>query len=132
MCTYIYLYYLLTNQDDNCRPIQYVFQETLHNHNGSNRLNSDSFEALERTIEDEQKTEMEKTSKKNLLKNWPLMSSVIVYCIFSLHDMAYLEVFPFSYLFLKGVFFLWLLHKFILYIYITLERKKFLYVWNIS
>ncbi|KAG6473964.1 hypothetical protein ZIOFF_067884 [Zingiber officinale] len=30
---------------------------------------------------------------KNLLKNWPLMSSIIVYCIFSLHDMAYSEIF---------------------------------------
>lgn len=30
--------------------------------------------------------------QKNLLKNWPLMSSIIVYCIFSLHDMAYTEV----------------------------------------
>jgi hypothetical protein len=30
--------------------------------------------------------------KKSLLKNWPLMSSIIVYCIFSLHDMAYTEV----------------------------------------
>ncbi|KAG6489470.1 hypothetical protein ZIOFF_050739 [Zingiber officinale] len=31
--------------------------------------------------------------KKSLFKNWPLMSSVIVYCIFSLHDMAYTEIF---------------------------------------
>lgn len=30
--------------------------------------------------------------KENLFKNWPLMSSIIVYCIFSLHDMAYSEV----------------------------------------
>ncbi|XP_076917659.1 protein ZINC INDUCED FACILITATOR-LIKE 1-like [Bidens hawaiensis] len=29
----------------------------------------------------------------SLLKNWPLMSSVIVYCVFSLHDMAYTEIF---------------------------------------
>ncbi|KAJ6802802.1 protein ZINC INDUCED FACILITATOR-LIKE 1-like isoform X1 [Iris pallida] len=31
--------------------------------------------------------------KENLFKNWPLMSSVIVYCVFSLHDMAYTEIF---------------------------------------
>ncbi|KAL2942991.1 Protein ZINC INDUCED FACILITATOR-LIKE 1 [Bienertia sinuspersici] len=31
--------------------------------------------------------------KKNLYKNWPLMSAIIVYCIFSLHDMAYTEIF---------------------------------------
>lgn len=37
-----------------------------------------------------------KTSKKSLLKNWPLMSSIIVYCVFSLHDMAYTEVWIYS------------------------------------
>lgn len=31
-------------------------------------------------------------AKESLLKNWPLMSSIIVYCVFSLHDMAYTEV----------------------------------------
>jgi len=31
--------------------------------------------------------------KKNLFKNWPLMSSIILYCVFSFHDMAYTEVF---------------------------------------
>ncbi|KAG6423163.1 hypothetical protein SASPL_113551 [Salvia splendens] len=34
-----------------------------------------------------------KASKKSLFKNWPLMSSIIVYCTFSLHDMAYSEIF---------------------------------------
>nr|GEU76404.1 major facilitator superfamily domain protein [Tanacetum cinerariifolium] len=29
----------------------------------------------------------------SLLKNWPLMSSIVVYCVFSLHDMAYSEIF---------------------------------------
>ncbi|KAM3339278.1 protein ZINC INDUCED FACILITATOR-LIKE 1 isoform X1 [Capsicum galapagoense] len=32
-------------------------------------------------------------SQKSLLKNWPLVSSIIVYCIFQLHDIAYLEIF---------------------------------------
>jgi len=32
-------------------------------------------------------------AKESLLKNWPLMSSIIVYCVFSLHDMAYTEIF---------------------------------------
>ena len=27
-----------------------------------------------------------------LLRNWPLMSAVIAYCVFQLHDMAYIEV----------------------------------------
>ncbi|CAN4118342.1 unnamed protein product [Withania somnifera] len=30
---------------------------------------------------------------KSLLKNWPLVSSIIVYCVFQLHDIAYLEIF---------------------------------------
>ncbi|XVF30204.1 hypothetical protein REPUB_Repub16aG0037300 [Reevesia pubescens] len=33
------------------------------------------------------------TSLHNLLKNWPLMSSIMVYCVFQLHDMAYAEIF---------------------------------------
>lgn len=32
-------------------------------------------------------------SQKSLIKNWPLMSAIMVYCIFQLHDMAYSEVF---------------------------------------
>jgi hypothetical protein len=32
-------------------------------------------------------------SKKSLFRNWPLMSSIIIYCVFSFHDMAYTEVF---------------------------------------
>lgn len=31
-------------------------------------------------------------SKQSLLKNWPLMSAIIVYCVFSLQEMAYIEV----------------------------------------
>ncbi|XP_022139009.1 protein ZINC INDUCED FACILITATOR-LIKE 1 [Momordica charantia] len=32
-------------------------------------------------------------SKPSLFKNWELMTSILVYCIFSLHDMAYSEIF---------------------------------------
>ena len=32
------------------------------------------------------------TSQQSLLKNRPLLSSIIVYCVFQLHDMAYSEV----------------------------------------
>ncbi|KAM6567953.1 hypothetical protein CsatA_027081 [Cannabis sativa] len=32
--------------------------------------------------------------KQSLHKNWPLMSSIMVYCVFQLHNMAYLEIFP--------------------------------------
>jgi len=31
-------------------------------------------------------------STENLLKNWQLMSAIIIFSIFSLHDTAYLEV----------------------------------------
>ncbi|CAN1804381.1 Protein ZINC INDUCED FACILITATOR-LIKE 1 [Linum perenne] len=38
-------------------------------------------------------TEAEKpAAERSLLRNWPLMSSIIVYCVFSLHDMAYSEM----------------------------------------
>lgn len=36
--------------------------------------------------------ESEVTSKRSLFTNWPLMASITVYCIFSLHDTAYAEV----------------------------------------
>lgn len=32
------------------------------------------------------------TTAKSLIKNWPLMSSIIIYSVFSVHDMAYSEV----------------------------------------
>lgn len=66
-------------------------QETLHKHN-------DSLETLETAsfVSDanktKPKTEAQKPSKKSLLRNWPLMSAILVYCVFSLHDMAYAEV----------------------------------------
>ncbi|RLN28163.1 protein ZINC INDUCED FACILITATOR-LIKE 1-like [Panicum miliaceum] len=59
--------------------------ETLHKHKD-----------LERTVEMvEGSTAQESTEppKKSLLRNWPLMSSIITYCVFSLHDTAYVEIF---------------------------------------
>ena len=54
-------------------------------HNTKNAVVGDTFEAMESA---------EESSVKNpsLFRNWALMSSIIVYCIFSLHDMAYTEV----------------------------------------
>ncbi|XP_050123024.1 protein ZINC INDUCED FACILITATOR-LIKE 1-like isoform X5 [Malus sylvestris] len=77
--------------------ISFWLPETLHKHNGKARLHDDSYEALETAsggsdANEKQKTE-EQTPKENLFKNWPLMSSIIVYCVFSLHDMAYAEIF---------------------------------------
>ncbi|XP_058766676.1 protein ZINC INDUCED FACILITATOR-LIKE 1-like isoform X2 [Vicia villosa] len=65
--------------------------ETLHKHNGNN-VSADDAEALENGSN---KVDKEKTVQKSesLLLNWPLMSSIIAYCVFSLHDIAYQEVF---------------------------------------
>ncbi|CAK8561172.1 unnamed protein product [Lathyrus sativus] len=65
--------------------------ETLHKHNGNN-VSTDDTEALENGSNNVDK---EKTVQNNesLFMNWPLMSSIIAYCVFSLHDIAYQEVF---------------------------------------
>ena len=71
-------------------------QETLHIHDKSCE---DSFATLEAAsngsnakINTQDSEGREATSKKSLIKNWPLMSSIIVYSVFSLVDMAYTEV----------------------------------------
>ncbi|KAL6641947.1 hypothetical protein ACP70R_020128 [Stipagrostis hirtigluma subsp. patula] len=58
--------------------------ETLHKHKG-----------LEPSVETAEGSTQESTElpKKSLFKNWPLMSSIITYCVFSLHDTAYSEIF---------------------------------------
>ncbi|KAI3784475.1 hypothetical protein L1987_43574 [Smallanthus sonchifolius] len=56
--------------------------ETLHFHK-KNELES----------AEEERDEKKDSSLMSLFKNWPLMSSIIVYCVFSLHDMAYSEIF---------------------------------------
>ncbi|XP_057457735.1 protein ZINC INDUCED FACILITATOR-LIKE 1-like [Lotus japonicus] len=67
------------------------FPETLHNHPHSDETNEET-EALETG---KSGTDKEKIIQKdgNLLLNFPLMSSIIVYSIFSLHDSAYQEIF---------------------------------------
>ncbi|XP_048232088.1 protein ZINC INDUCED FACILITATOR-LIKE 1 isoform X2 [Ricinus communis] len=70
--------------------------ETLHMHNENNASGKDSLDAMEATSngnKGEDNEESKPTSGESLLMNWPLMSSIIVYCIFSLHDMAYTEIF---------------------------------------
>ncbi|XP_044374266.1 protein ZINC INDUCED FACILITATOR-LIKE 1 isoform X2 [Triticum aestivum] len=69
--------------------------ETLHKHKVSDDGNQ-SVEALEAHLIDPKEEVGQSNSsntKKSLFKNWPLMSSIIVYCVFSFHDMAYTEVF---------------------------------------
>ncbi|KAJ7982444.1 protein ZINC INDUCED FACILITATOR-LIKE 1-like [Quillaja saponaria] len=74
--------------------------ETLHNHKDTDESPDDSYEALENATSaiDEDKKPQESEGRhlitnENLLLNWPLMSSIIIYCVFSLHDIAYQEVF---------------------------------------
>ncbi|XP_015698670.2 protein ZINC INDUCED FACILITATOR-LIKE 1 isoform X2 [Oryza brachyantha] len=69
--------------------------ETLHKHKADvNRY--ETVESLESDFIDlKGKAEQNGTlnNKKSLLSNWPLMSSIILYCVFSFHDMAYTEIF---------------------------------------
>ncbi|XP_063940830.1 protein ZINC INDUCED FACILITATOR-LIKE 1 isoform X3 [Daucus carota subsp. sativus] len=72
--------------------------ETLHKHESLRISSVDSVGNLESALlvsEASEYTHEEKGSnpKGSLFTNWPLMSSIIVYCVFSLHDMAYAEIF---------------------------------------
>ncbi|CAH1433412.1 unnamed protein product [Lactuca virosa] len=60
--------------------------ETLHFHK-KDELESASYDTEGKTNEGKD------SNLGSLLKNWPLVSSIIVYCVFSLHDMAYSEIF---------------------------------------
>ncbi|KAG5150130.1 hypothetical protein JHK82_017011 [Glycine max] len=65
--------------------------ETLHNH--KDRIESTkNVEALEVGSSEADKDRIIQRDK-SIFRNWPLMSSIIVYCIFSLHDVAYQEIF---------------------------------------
>ncbi|KAK7822948.1 protein zinc induced facilitator 1 [Quercus suber] len=73
--------------------------ETLHIHT-KNKVLEDSYDALEATAYGpsekgnmQNSEERHQFSLQSLLKNWPLMSSIIVFCVFQLHDMAYSEIF---------------------------------------
>lgn len=73
--------------------------ETLHIHK-ENNLGNGTVEALEASLNGsdlkrngEETEGRELASSKSLLKNWPLISSIIVYCVFCLQDMAYSEIF---------------------------------------
>ncbi|XP_010557818.1 PREDICTED: protein ZINC INDUCED FACILITATOR-LIKE 1-like isoform X2 [Tarenaya hassleriana] len=69
--------------------------ETLHNHKFDDASHDESNETLEAATHDPAGSDgkAEGDEGSSLLKNWPLISSIIVYCIFSLHDMGYTEVF---------------------------------------
>ncbi|XP_078446557.1 protein ZINC INDUCED FACILITATOR-LIKE 1-like [Wolffia australiana] len=72
--------------------------ETLHTHKAMKEYKPyDSLAASENgSASNVKKVHVEgknHSSDKNLFNNWPLMSSIIVYCVFSFHDMAYTETF---------------------------------------
>ncbi|KAL2228102.1 UNVERIFIED_CONTAM: Protein ZINC INDUCED FACILITATOR-LIKE 1, partial [Sesamum indicum] len=74
--------------------------ETLHIHCEDNiARNSREAPPEDNTYESIQSQEMEVSklqstaSQRSLFRNWPLVSAIIVYCIFQLHDMAYSEIF---------------------------------------
>ncbi|KAG5549447.1 hypothetical protein RHGRI_014705 [Rhododendron griersonianum] len=75
----------------------FKWQETLHIHKEPCEDSVAAVEAESRGSTEKEITQdfegREPDSKKSLIKNWPLMSSIIVYCVFSLHDMAYTEIF---------------------------------------
>ncbi|XP_062084513.1 protein ZINC INDUCED FACILITATOR 1-like [Humulus lupulus] len=75
--------------------------ETLHFHTKKDKENDKSCSPQDMSSNNgsdskENWEEDEKCSppKQSLYKNWPLMSSIILYCVFQLHDMAYSEIFP--------------------------------------
>ncbi|KAM7522667.1 hypothetical protein LguiA_012569 [Lonicera macranthoides] len=75
--------------------------ETLHMHDVEVNKRRDSSKAPEieasLNLFDEKEesigAEGKKSSYGDLLKNWPLMSTIIVYCVFSLQEIAYSEIF---------------------------------------
>ncbi|XP_020101475.1 probable peptide/nitrate transporter At3g43790 isoform X1 [Ananas comosus] len=70
--------------------------ETLHMHHNGKGAENETIEALEAqpfVSDSKQDATESEAPKENLFKNWPLMSAIIAYCIFSLHDMAYTEIF---------------------------------------
>ncbi|KAL3731836.1 hypothetical protein ACJRO7_028665 [Eucalyptus globulus] len=71
--------------------------ETLHMHHVSSELDESCEDAETAPLQSGVKCKTQKVggkaSKKSLVCNWPLMSSIIPYCVFSLHEVAYVEIF---------------------------------------
>ncbi|CAL1396816.1 unnamed protein product [Linum trigynum] len=68
--------------------------ETLHFHNEERTSIDDPCEAPETADASGGDGDGNRAAaEQSLLRNWPLMSAIIVYCVFSLHDMAYSEIF---------------------------------------
>jgi len=72
----------------------------MHNVCESENKNAEALEAHLNGYEERFEQTSSFDDRKSLFKNWPLMSSIIMYCVFSFHDMAYTEVLsPISYCF---------------------------------
>ncbi|ONM31318.1 Carbohydrate transporter/ sugar porter/ transporter [Zea mays] len=67
------------------------FPETLHKHNGDAVDNS--VETVEESLAGTDTEENGGGGCLKLFTNWPLMSAITLYCIFSLQDVAYAETF---------------------------------------
>ncbi|KAL3731841.1 hypothetical protein ACJRO7_028670 [Eucalyptus globulus] len=71
--------------------------ETLHMHHGIGELDESRKDAETSSLESGVKCKTEKVKgkapKKSLIRNWPLMSTIIAYCVFALYDTAYSEIF---------------------------------------
>nr|GMC93661.1 protein ZINC INDUCED FACILITATOR-LIKE 1-like isoform X1 [Ipomoea batatas] len=67
--------------------------ETLHKHDSSVSESNEALEGAGHQVGRDEVEAAETCSKQSLFKNCPLISSIIVYCVFSLHDMAYTEIF---------------------------------------
>lgn len=67
-----------------------ILQETLHKHNKD--AVDDSVETVEESLAGTDNEENEGDGCLKLFTNWPLMSSITLYCIFSVQDVAYAEV----------------------------------------
>ncbi|RCV37530.1 hypothetical protein SETIT_8G070700v2 [Setaria italica] len=71
--------------------------ETLHKHKPVEKKDQENQCIIEHLAADSEEFVEQNTSSatnKSLLKNWPLMSSIILYCIACFDDMAYSEIFP--------------------------------------
>ncbi|XP_039131815.1 protein ZINC INDUCED FACILITATOR 1-like [Dioscorea cayenensis subsp. rotundata] len=74
--------------------------ETVHQHD-EGKLKTDVIEHLDGSSHShdseqwqEETKQIHLAYKESLWKNWPLMASIIIFCVFSLYDMAFSEIFP--------------------------------------
>ncbi|KAF8041071.1 hypothetical protein BT93_B3096 [Corymbia citriodora subsp. variegata] len=71
--------------------------ETLHMHHKNSEFDESREDmetiSLESGVKCKTQNVEGKAPKKPLIHNWPLVSAIIAYCVFTLHDMAYSEIF---------------------------------------